>query len=143
MNRRLKVKSLLGAILVARFLSGAALAEEASKSDYAIPAELKPVWTWKNGYSAEEAQSFRRAYLPDSGVTANDIGSWAASRLSEIGPSAIVHRYGPVSEFETQTMSEIADVTVSPLVYVGLALSESDPGQFGVEGGKHMNCPPL
>jgi len=52
------------------------LAQENPKKDsgYSIPAELKPVWTWKNGYSAKETQYFRRAYLPDSGVTANDIG---------------------------------------------------------------------
>ena len=31
-----------------------------STSDYSIPAELKPVWTWKNGYSAEESQHNRQ-----------------------------------------------------------------------------------
>ena len=113
MNRRLQAKSLLCTILVAQVLSAAAFAQEASTSDYAIPADLKPVWTWKDGYTAEEAQSFRRAYLPDSGVTANDVGSWAASRLSEIGPSAIVHRYGPVSALETESMPAIADVTAT------------------------------
>ena len=86
---------------------------EKSKSDYSIPAELKPVWTWKNGYSAEESQYFRQAYQPDSGVKADDVGSWAVSRLSEIGPSAIVHRYGPVSGLETEPMPKIAAVTAT------------------------------
>ena len=113
MNRRRTAPLLLGALLAAAALSGGAVAEEASKSEYIIPAELKPVWTWQDGYSAEENQYFRRAYLPDSGVTANDIGSWAASRLSEIGPSALVHRYGPVSVLETMPMPKIADVTAS------------------------------
>ena len=102
-------------ILVPTVWMGVAFGEDGlkSQSDYALPPELKPVWTWGDGYSAEETQYFRRAYLPDSGVTANDIGSWAASRLSEIGPSAIVHRYGPVSELETELKPEIADVTAS------------------------------
>ena len=93
--------------------SASAQENQKQHSTYSIPAELKPVGTWKNGYSDEETQTFRRAYLPDSGVTANDIGSWAASRLSEIGPSAIVHRYGPVSTLDTKLMPEIANVTAT------------------------------
>ena len=110
MNRKHILILLLGVILVSTVLSGAAFAQETSKSEYTIPAELKPVWTWKNGYTDKETQYFRRAYLPDSGVTANDIGSWAASRMSEIGPSAIVHRYGSVSALETKPMPEIGSV---------------------------------
>lgn len=113
MNRKLTLTLLLGAILVAPVFSGAVFAEEASKSDYSIPAELKPVWTWKKGYSAEETQYFRQAYKPDSGITADDVGSWAMARWSEIGPSAIVHRYGPVSALETKQMPEIAQVTAT------------------------------
>ena len=113
MNRRCTVAFPLVATLLSTVLSVGAFAGESSNSDYAIPAELKPVSTWRDGYSAEESQHFRREYLPDSGVTANDIGSWAASRLSEIGPSAIVHRYGPVSVLQTKPMPEIAGVTAT------------------------------
>jgi CubicO group peptidase (beta-lactamase class C family) len=60
-----------------------------------------------------ESQHFRQAYKPDSGITADDIGSWAMARWSEIGPSAIVHRYGPVSALETKQMPEIAQVTAT------------------------------
>ena len=84
--------------------------QRSSKSDYSIPEDLRPVGTWRGGYSAEESQSFRLAYGPESGQKADDVGSWAMSRWSEIGPSAIVHRYGPVSELESEPMPEIADV---------------------------------
>lgn len=90
--------------------------EETRRSDYSIPDELSPVWTWKEGYSAQESQRFRQAYGPDSGTTADDVGSWAVSRWSEIGPSAIVHRYGGVSELETEPMPEIADVSATTLL---------------------------
>ena len=113
MNMRITAKLLLSANLASAVLPGAALAAETAKSEYTIPAELKPVWTWQNGYTDEDSQYFRRAYLPDSGVIANDIGSWAASRMSEIGSSAIVHRYGPVSVLESKPMPEIADVTAT------------------------------
>jgi hypothetical protein len=46
-NRRLLVAFLSGTFLFAPFFSGAAVAEEAAKSEYTIPAELKPVRTWK------------------------------------------------------------------------------------------------
>lgn len=92
---------------------GIAQKNEKSKSDYSIPSDLKPVWTWKDGYSAEESQYFRQAYQPKSGVTADDVGSWAMARWSEIGPSAIVHRYGQVSELETEPILNIAEVTAT------------------------------
>jgi CubicO group peptidase (beta-lactamase class C family) len=90
--------------------------QRTAKSDYSIPDELQPVQTWKDGYSAEDSQRLRQAYGPDSGVTADDVGSWATSRFSEVGPSAIVHRYGPVSELRSEWMPEIADVTATTIL---------------------------
>lgn len=87
-----------------------------SKSDYSIPAELKPVWTWKNGYSAAETMHNRLAYKPDSGITADDIGSWASSRWGQLGPSAIVHRYGQVAELASAPMPEIAQVRATTIL---------------------------
>lgn len=55
MNRRATARLLLGTSLVTTVLSGAAFAEEASKSGYKIPAELTPVSKWANGFTAEEA----------------------------------------------------------------------------------------
>jgi CubicO group peptidase (beta-lactamase class C family) len=115
MNLRLIVFFLLSTLLFATVLSGASLADEASKSNkkYTIPAELKPVWTWKNGYSARENQHFRQAYQPNSGITADDVGNWSASRWSEIGPSTIVHRYGQISVLKTKPIPKIAEVTAT------------------------------
>jgi hypothetical protein len=62
MNGRFAVTSLLGASLVATVLSGAAFAEEASKSEYTIPADLTPVREWKNGISPEKVQEYRQGY---------------------------------------------------------------------------------
>ncbi|MCU7846001.1 MAG: beta-lactamase family protein [Candidatus Thiodiazotropha sp. (ex Monitilora ramsayi)] len=102
-------------VACAVLFSNLCLAQETakSKSDYSIPSDLKPVWTWKNGYSAEESQHYRQAYQPDSGTNADDVGSWSVSRWSEIGPSAIVHRYGPVSELKTEPMPKIAEVVAT------------------------------
>lgn len=88
------------------------LAESAapSYSDYTIPSELQSVAIGRDGYSASESVEMRRAYHPEAGVTAGDIGAYFASRLSEQGPSAIVHRMGPVSELKKSPMNEIAEV---------------------------------
>lgn len=82
-------------------------------SKYTIPSYLTPVWKWKNGYSAEQSKYFRKAYQPDSGVTADDVGNWVARHLSETGPSAIVHRNGPVSKLETKLIPDISQVTTT------------------------------
>ena len=82
MNRSVTARLLLGAILAAQVLSGAAAAEEPSKSEYTIPAELKPVWTWRDGYTDEETLCFRRAYTGEAGLLADDIGSYGARHLS-------------------------------------------------------------
>ena len=52
MNRKPPATSLLE-VLVAAVSSGAAFAQEAPKSEYALPAELTPVREWKNGFTAE------------------------------------------------------------------------------------------
>ena len=110
MNKRIAVFLIFVSVLVVTVFLGTFFSEAATRSDYSIPAELKPVWTWKNGYSAEESQYFRQAYKPDSGTKADNAGSWSMSRWSEIGPSAIVHRYGQVSELKTELNPKIAEV---------------------------------
>ena len=67
MNRSVGAKLLLVASLVAAVLPGTALAEDESESEYTIPAELKPVWTWKDGYTDEDTLYFRRAYPGEAG----------------------------------------------------------------------------
>lgn len=86
---------------------------DTSKSNYSIPEELKPVWTWKDGYSARESQQYRKLNRADSLINADNVGNYSASRLSEIIPTAIIHRHGPVSELEPAAMPEIADVAAT------------------------------
>ena len=87
-----------------------------SKSDYTIPAELKPVWTWKDGYSAAETRQFRQIYGPLSGVTADDVGSYAVTKYSEVANTAIVHRMGPVAELASDPLPEISQVPATTLL---------------------------
>ena len=110
MNRKLILT-----LLVATGLSGAAFAEEGSKSqeEYAIPAELKPVWAWKSGYSAEETKYFRRAYTGEAAQLQDDIGLYASRNLTEVLPCATIHRDGPVAMLERAPMPEIADVVAT------------------------------
>ncbi len=87
-----------------------------SKSSYTIPEELQPVWTWQNGYSAAETKQFRQMYGPASGVTADDVGSYAVSRFSEIANTAIVHRIGQVAELASEHLSEIGQVPATTIL---------------------------
>ncbi len=84
-----------------------------SRSDYTIPEELQSVQIGRDGYSASMTYEFRRGYKSDSAITADDVGSYAASRLSEVGPTAIVHRAGPVSELESLPMTTIEQTTAT------------------------------
>ncbi len=86
------------------------------KSDFTIPTDLNPISEGINGYSAEMARYYRQAYQGDTMVTAHNAGSYAASRLSENLPTAIVHRYGQVSELPYDLMPEIADVTATTIL---------------------------
>lgn len=86
------------------------------KSDYAIPEELKTVWTYKDGYSLEETRGFREMYGPASGVTADDVGSYASSRFSEISNTAIVHRKGQVSVLEYQPIPDLGKISATTIL---------------------------
>ena len=115
MNSRISIPLLLGAILFSMVLSGASSSESASKSDkeYTIPADVNPVWKWKDGYSHEETIYYRRAYTGEAAQEAGDIGSYAARNLSEVLPTAIIHRDGPVVMLECEPMPEIANVVAT------------------------------
>ena len=87
-----------------------------SKSSYTIPKELKPVWTWQDGYSAAETKQFRQMYGPISGVTADDVGSYAVSKYSEVANTAIVHRMGQVAELASEHLPEIGQVPATTIL---------------------------
>ena len=87
-----------------------------SKSSYAIPEELQPVWTWKDGYSATETKRFRQIYSPVAAVAADDAGSYSSSRFSEIRNTTVVHRMGQVSNLESEPISAIKDVSATTIL---------------------------
>lgn len=86
---------------------------EVQRSDYSIPEELENVRIGRDGFSAEQTYEYRQNYKPDSAVTADDVGSYAATRLSEFGPATIVHRGGPVAVLQSSPMPGIAGVVAS------------------------------
>ncbi len=87
-----------------------------SKSDYSIPEELLPVWTWRDGYSATETKRFRQEYSPLAAVTADDVGSYSSSRFSEIRNTTVVHRMGQVSNLESEPIPVISDITATTIL---------------------------
>lgn len=130
MKFRFMIALSIGVTLVFTILSEAAFAEAASKLDkaYTIPAALNPVWKWKDGYSEEETLYFRRAYTGEAGLAADDVGSYGARHLSEILPTATVHRDGPVSVLESAPMPQIANVVATtPLGTMTLGEMMKDP----------------
>jgi len=86
------------------------------QSDYSIPDHLKPIWTYKDGYTATEASAFRNSVTPVSGTTADDVGSYFASRFSESIPSAIVHRDGDVAHLVSEPNNAIGKVTATTIL---------------------------
>ena len=97
------------------FQGDSLLAQESqgNESGYSVPAELSPVWKWKDGYSDEETIYYRRAYTGEAAQEAGDIGSYAVRHLSEVLPTATIHRDGPVAVLESAPMPEIADVVAT------------------------------
>lgn len=86
------------------------------RSDYTIPEDLVHVNEGQNGFSAMQSRLYRQAYQGDTLTTSGNAGSYAASRLSENLPTAIVHRYGQVSELDSRPMPEIGDVKATTIL---------------------------
>lgn len=86
------------------------------RSDYTIPKDLISVSEGRNGFSAEQSRIYRKAYQGDTMTTSGNAGSYAASRLSENLPTAIVHRYGPVSEFDSKPTPDIGNVKATTIL---------------------------
>ena len=65
-----------------------------------------PVDRWANGYTAEEADKFRKDYDVDRFTSGNDTGTFAYSHLSEVMLTSLVARAGVVSDLEEDSMKE-------------------------------------
>lgn len=89
---------------------------ETVKTDYSIPEKLESVSKYKDGYTPAQTMQFRNTYGPTSAITADDIGSYASTHLSEVVKSAVVHRQGNVSHLESEISEEIADVAASTIL---------------------------
>ena len=87
-----------------------------SESDYTIPEDLQPVWTWNDGYSATETKRFRQTYSPIAAVAADDTGSYSSSRFSEIRNTTVVHRIRQVSNLESEPIPAIDDVFATTIL---------------------------
>ena len=115
--RQSKVMRIGFVLMTACFASqgNSVLAQENQKkeSGYSVPSKLSPVWKWKNGYSDEETLYFRRAYTGEEAQKQNDVGSYAAIHLSEVLPTAMIYRNGPVAMLKSAPMPEIGNVVAT------------------------------
>ncbi|NNK01430.1 MAG: beta-lactamase family protein [Desulfatitalea sp.] len=82
----------------------------AAESAYTVPEHLKPMTTWRNGWSAEETRKYRLEYNNNTLTDGEDDGAYAIAHLSELLPTAIVHRDGPIAKLESAPVPEIEDV---------------------------------
>ena len=54
----------------------------AAESAYTVPEELKPMSTWRNGWSAEETRKYRQEYNDNTLTGGEDDGAYAIAHLS-------------------------------------------------------------
>lgn len=82
----------------------------AADSTYTVPEALQPISTWRNGWSAEETLKYRQEYNDNTLSGGEDDGAYAITHLSEVLPTATVHRSGEVSTLESAPLPKIEDV---------------------------------
>lgn len=118
---RLTVIALLGSIGA----GAAAVAQDA----YTIPDDLTPVSEWADGFTANEAEKFRKAWDASEFSKGSDITSFAYLNISEVIPTVLIGRGpGPVSELESNPMPQIAEVVATTdLGTMPLAGAMADP----------------
>jgi hypothetical protein len=115
-------RSITGQVLI---LLGA-VTSFAGESPYTVPETLKPMSTWRNGWSAEETRKYRQEYNDNTLTGGADDGAYAITHLSEVLPTAIVHRDGPIAMLESAPMPAIEKVVAT-----------TDPGSMTL--GEMMN----
>ena len=141
MNRRLTVTFLLGAILVTavscsngqdvnapsqvkKDVAGTqqtektpAVAAEAAKSEYNLPADLTPVREWKNGVSPEKAQEYRQGYRSKDFLINGDQGNYCFLNIPEFYQTATVYRgAGQVAMLEKEVDESLLNTMTDTVV---------------------------
>lgn len=103
-------------------------AQACAQTTYTIPGDLKPVTQWANGFTAKEAETFRKAYQASDYPSGNDKTAFAYLNLSEVLPTMIISRSGQVAGLESRPMPEIADiVATTDLGTMPLSKAMADP----------------
>jgi CubicO group peptidase (beta-lactamase class C family) len=82
----------------------------AAENTYTVPEALKPMSTWLDGWSAEETRKYRQEYNDNTLTGGADDGAYAITHLSEVLPTAIVHRNGQVAMLESAPIPGIENV---------------------------------
>lgn len=79
-------------------------------SSYSIPDEFTPVSKWVNGFTAEEADKFRKEYSAADYIIGNDVTAFAFLNISEILTTMIIPRGKAIADLEIKPMPKIGEV---------------------------------
>lgn len=108
-------------------LSGLAV-KVAAQTAYTVPDNLTPVSKWARGFTAEQAEYYRTTYSAPDIFMGNDTTAFAYLNLSEVIPTALIQRGGPISRLKVRTMPEIGDVVaITDLGTMTLKKAMADP----------------
>ncbi len=88
-------------------------AQVCAQTAYTVPDDLTPVAKWAQGFTAEQAEHFRTAYSAPDIFVGNDTTAFAYLNLSEVVPTAMIRRGGPISGLKVKKMPEIGDVVAT------------------------------
>jgi len=100
-------------ITVLALISLSVVTTSPPESTYTVPEELKPMSTWRDGWSAEGTREYRQEYNDNTMTGGEDDGAYPITHLSEVLPTAIVHRNGLVAMLESASITEIENVVAT------------------------------
>lgn len=102
------VKKTTIGLLIATLFTGYSIAEQ--NSAFTLPEDITPIWNGADGFSAQQAKNYRTSFNPADFQTANNIGAYAASNMSEFLPMSVVPRNGQVSELNYRENKKVGNV---------------------------------
>lgn len=98
-------------VLVLASFGGSPIAT--SQDTYTIPKDIRPVSDWSDGFTADEAEAFRQAYVASDIFAGNDRSAFAFLNLSEVVPTGIVQRSGMVAPLERAPIDGVTEVVAA------------------------------